>query len=78
MMISLMFALMLVADPAATTAETAAAAEVQKPEKAKKVCREDMRTTGSRMKKKVCLTEAEWAKRDAGKSTGDLKTIGGR
>ena len=77
-MISLMFALMLVADPAATATDTAGATEVQKPEKAKKVCRPDMSTTGSRMKKKICLTEAEWAKRDAGRSTSDLKTIGGR
>ncbi len=72
-MISLMFALMLVADPAAT-----AAAEAPKPEKAKKICRDNLETTGSRMKKKICLTEAEWAKRDAGKGAGDLKTIGGR
>ena len=77
-MISLMFALMLVAEPAAATTEAPKVAEIQKPEKAKKVCRDDLETTGSRMKKKICLTEAEWAKRDAGKSVGDLKTIGGR
>lgn len=77
-MISLMFALMLVADPAATTTEAPVAAEVQKPEKAKKICREDPNLTGTRMKKKICLTEVEWAKRNQGKSVGDLKTIGGR
>lgn len=77
-MISLMFALMLVADPAATSVDASAATEDQKPVKAKKICRDDMSTTGTRMKKKICLTEAEWAKRDQGRSVGDLKTIGGR
>lgn len=77
-MISLMFALMLVADPGATATAAPAATEAQKPAKAKKVCRDDLETTGTRMRKKICLTEAEWAKRDAGKSVGDLKTIGGR
>ncbi len=77
-MISLMFALMLAADPAGGSVVTPTSTEVQKPEKAKKICREDMSTTGTRMKKKICLTETEWAKRDAGKSVGDLKTIGGR
>ena len=77
-MISLMFALMVVSDPAATPAESPVAAEAQKPEKAKKICREDPKITGSRMKKKICLTEAEWDKRNQGKSVGDLKVIGGR
>jgi hypothetical protein len=44
----------------------------------KKVCRTDDSNTGSRMRKKVCMTQTEWARKDQGKSTADLKTIGGR
>ncbi len=76
-MIPALFALMLVAqDPAPAVAQEST--EVQKPEKEKKICRENAAATGSRMRKKVCLTQTEWDQRDQGKSAADLKTIGGR
>jgi hypothetical protein len=76
-MISALFALMLVAqEPAQAAAQEST--EVQKPEKEKKICRENVGATGSRMRKKICLTQAEWDQRDQGKSVADLKTIGGR
>ena len=77
-MISLMVAFLLVADPLASAPSEPATEEVKKPQKAKKICREDLSLTGSRMRKKVCLSEAEWAKRDQGRSAGDLRTIGAR
>jgi len=55
-----------------------ASTEVKKLEKEKKICRENAGGTGSRMRKKVCLTQTEWDQRDQGKSAADLKTIGGR
>lgn len=69
----LLATLILAANPAAAPAETAV-----EPVKTKKICKVDPGLTGSRMKKKLCLTETEWAQRTAGKNAGDLKTIGGR
>ena len=77
-MISLMFALMLAAEAPQQAAAVEAPVAEAKPAKAKKICREDPNITGTRMKKKICLTEVEWAKRNEGKSVGDLKAIGGR
>lgn len=87
-MISALFSVLLLAaeTPAATagaasptTQEAAATAQpVKKAEKEKKICKVDPANTGSRMKRNICLTQVEWEKREAGKSAGDLKTIGGR
>ena len=66
-------ALLLVQAP-----EAAPPAEPAKAASNKKICRIDTLDTGSRMKKRVCLTEVEWANRKAGKNGGDLKTIGAR
>ncbi len=63
---------------AQATAATAVEAAPSKPKSEKKICKIDELDTGSRMKKRICLTQVEWDKRKAGKSVGDLKTIGGR
>jgi len=65
--------LFLAANPAAAPAEAAV-----EPANSKRICKVDPAYTGSRMKKKLCLTETEWAQLKAGKSVGDLKTIGAR
>ena len=77
-MIPALFALLLVADNSTATA-AAQPAEVAAPaEKEKKICKVDPSYTGSRMRKKLCLTEAEWDLKAQGKSAADLKTIGAR
>lgn len=53
-------------------------AEAPKAQKEKKICRAAVTQTASRMRKRECFTESEWARRDAGASAADLKTIGGR
>jgi hypothetical protein len=73
---SLMLAvLLLAADPTTAPIEPAV-----KPEKAsrKTICKVDPANTGSRMKKRMCLTAAEWDLRAQGKNAGDLKTLGAR
>lgn len=73
----LLFALAL----ASQTPEAGSApvpAEATKPAQEKKICRAATTQTSSRLRKRECLTETEWARRDAGKSAADLKTIGGR
>ena len=66
-------ALLIAGNPATLPVEQAAM-----PAKDKKICKVDPGHTGSRMKKKLCLTETEWAQMKSGKSAGDLKTIGAR
>lgn len=87
MIAALFSVLLLAAETPATTAETAttpseAAATATEPaktaEKEKKICKVDPANTGTRMKKKICLTENEWAMKAKGKNAADLKTIGGR
>lgn len=87
-MIAALFSVLLLApETPAATAETASpttqeaattAQPVEKAEKSKKICGADPANTGSRMPRKLCLTEIEWEKRAAGRSAGDLKTIGAR
>ena len=43
----------------------------------KKICKADESFTGSRFKKKICLTETEWANRSAN-TANDLKNMGAR
>lgn len=64
------------ADPHAGHSMPAPAAQETKAEK--KICRVDPNNTGTRMRKKLCLTETQWALKAQGKSAGDLKTIGAR
>lgn len=87
MIAALFSVLLLAAETPATTAETAstpteAAAPAVEPAKTatkeKKICRVDPANTGTRMKKKVCLTQNEWEMKAKGKNAGDLKTMGAR
>ena len=64
-MISLLFSVMLLAsDPSAVAADATqpvqGAPVAAAPKKEKKICKEDPAYTGSRMKKQICLTAAEW------------------
>jgi hypothetical protein len=65
----LLFAVALLAadpaDQAAAPAQPAPAAEPAKPQKAKKICKADATASGSRMGKRLCLTEEEWAQRSS-------------
>ena len=47
------------ASPPASTTTAAAPA----PKKEKRICKADEATSGTRMAKRLCLTEAEWAQR---------------
>jgi predicted transglutaminase-like cysteine proteinase len=70
-------ALLLVADPSASAANTATApADTAKPVKEKKICKVDENESSSRLRKRVCLTQTEWERKEAGKTAGDLKNIG--
>jgi len=64
---SLFVAALLVAAQAATDTQpaqpAAVASEVPAPKKEKKICKADDAASGSRMAKRVCLTQEEWAQR---------------
>ena len=85
-MIAALFSVLLLAaetpatttDTASTPTEATATEPAKVVEKEKKVCRVDPANTGTRMKKKICLTQNEWDMKAKGKSAADLKTIGGR
>ena len=81
-MIPLLFSVLLLASDtsaaATSTSDPAEQAAPAKKEKEKKICKVDPANTGSRMARKLCLTQVEWDKRSAGKSANDLKTIVGR
>lgn len=86
-MITALFSVLLLAaeTPATTTEATSAPAQevlatgpAKTAEKEKKICRVDPANTGTRMKKKLCLTQNEWNMRAKGKNAGDLKTMGAR
>ena len=57
-----------------TTAPAPAAAPKQRE---KKICKADEGFTGTRFKKKLCLTETEWTNRSA-TTANDLKNMGAR
>jgi hypothetical protein len=77
-MVSL-FALLLLAQTPASDAHPEGHAPVATAEKSdKKICKVDPNYTGSRMRKKLCLTQSEWTLRAQGKNAGDLKTMGAR
>lgn len=61
-------ALILAANSATTAATSSGipAAKAAKPEKAKKICKNDSRVTGTRISKRICKTEEEWAKGEDG------------
>lgn len=67
-------ALWLAASTGATTGTTESTAAAQtKKNKPKKICKTDARMTGTRISKRICKTEEEWAKKEDGQ---DLQTKG--
>jgi hypothetical protein len=71
--------LLAAADPSAVLAPSK---DVVQPaptntKREKRVCKADESFTGSRFKKKICLTETEWANR-ASTTSNDLKVKGVR
>jgi hypothetical protein len=71
------------ADGTDTTA--APAAKPVKKEKPKRICKNDPRVTGTRISKRICKTEEEWAKKEDGQEVGvrsktsraDMENVGG-
>ena len=76
-MISALFALMLIVQEP-VQASAAQATEVQKLKKEKKICRSDDQQTGTRMRKRTCLTRAQWELRDQAKNGEASKGVGDR
>jgi hypothetical protein len=66
------------AEAAITPTEASAVEPAKTAVKEKKICRIDPANTGTRMAKKMCLTQAEWDMKARGKNVGDLKTMGAR
>lgn len=66
------------ATPAAATLSPAPVAVEQPQKSEKKICKVDPNYTGTRMRKKLCLTETQWTKKSQGKDAADLKNIGAR
>ena len=60
---------------AAPGVELASAAPTLKPEKEKKICRLVDGRTGSRMRIRVCRTNAEWLSAIPGDDEGELNTL---
>ncbi|HEY6661990.1 MAG TPA: hypothetical protein VIZ66_03610 [Sphingomicrobium sp.] len=68
---SLFVAALLVSVQAAATQSPSAqapAVETEKKVKQKKICKSDDLVSGSRMARRLCLTEEEWAQRNSGMS----------
>jgi len=70
---SLVFAVLLVSTQAAAAdvqpvgaPEATSPTEAPKKAKEKKICKTDDATSGTRMAKRVCLTEEEWVRRAQG------------
>ncbi|MBA3666465.1 MAG: hypothetical protein H0W65_01915 [Sphingomonas sp.] len=78
-MISVLFSVLLLAsDAAVATPAQPAPTAAQASTAESKICRPDPAYTGTRMRKRLCLTQNQWDLRGNGKSAGDLKTIGAR
>lgn len=78
-MIPALFALMLVVqDAEQPAAATEAQVEKQAEKSDKRICKVDTNSTGSRMRKKLCLTQTEWDLKAQGKDAAGLKNIGAR
>jgi hypothetical protein len=62
------------------TATAPAATPQAQPAKVKeaRICKIDPAYTGTRMQKRKCMTEAEWAVYEQDSNSGDLKTKGAR
>ena len=71
----LLIAMLLAGDTVNTSVDPNVAQNAEAPKKEKKICKTDPAYTGSRMKKNLCLTESQWAKREA---TGTASDRAGR
>jgi invasion protein IalB len=71
----LLFVAALAANPEAAPAPASTA--VEKPQAEKKTCRK-VESTSSRMAKRVCKTETDWAAHDRSANAADLKRMGAR
>ena len=77
----LLAALLVSAQPAADpqlSTPAATEAPAQKQVKPKKICKADDSASGSRMAKRVCLTEEEWAQRRSGMSESARSGFSGK
>lgn len=72
---SVLLIAMLLAGDTVNTSVDPGAAQAAAPKKEKRICKDDPSYTGSRMKRKLCLTEIEWEKRDA-RGVGNFGTSG--
>jgi hypothetical protein len=78
---SLVFAVLLVSAHAATDqqAGTPAQAEIPAPaKKPRKICKQDDQTSGSRMARRLCLTEEEWSQRARGMTNSNRSGFSGK
>jgi hypothetical protein len=76
---SLMFAVLLVSAQAADQAAQPASAETSAPaKKPRKICKQDDQTSGSRMTRRICLTEEEWAQRARGMTNSARSGFSGK
>ena len=76
----LMFAVLLVSAQAADQ-QAGAPAQTETPAPAKKprkICKQDDQTSGSRMARRLCLTEEEWAQRARGMTNSDRAGFSGK
>ena len=74
-MITLLSLMLLAGEPAQATPGSEPAAQAEKKEE-KLVCRTKVTDTGSRMRKKVCMTQAQWDRKDSGQNFDDMKRVG--
>jgi len=76
-MILLLAAMLLSSDPAASAPQTQPA-PIEKPKKAKRICKRQDVDTGSHMAKSLCLTEDQWNARKEGISADEYEALHGR
>ena len=77
---SLMFVLLLVSatateQQATAPAQTETTAPAKKP---RKICRDDSQDTGTRMARRVCLTQEEWDQRARGMTDSSRSGFSGK
>ena len=78
---SLVFAVLLVSAQAAADQQAGAPAPAETPapaRKPRKICRQDDQTSGSRMARRICLTEEEWGQRAGGMTNSDRSGFSGK
>jgi hypothetical protein len=77
MSILLSAALLVSADPTAAQPQSPATAPVEKVAE-KKICRVDTSDSTSRLRKRVCLSQTEWDRKESGVEANDLKNMGAK